>query len=357
MKSLRMAVVGTGALGRHHARILSEMESVTLVGVADSNPIAASDVATRCHTEAVTDYHDLLDRVDAVVVAVPTSAHLPVASAFLEEGIDVFVEKPIALNLEQAEQLVELAESRQCLLQVGHVERFNPALVAARPHLSAPRYIRAERYSPYAFRSTDIGVVHDMMIHDIDLVLSLVSSRVERVEAFGISIIGEHEDCVQARVCFSDGCIADLSANRVSPVTRRDMQVWSAEGCAHLDFAAKRAVLYQASPTLKYGTSPLERAREPGANIEQLRNEVFGTYIKVHEPTVAARDQLTEELLAFTHCIRTRKTPPVSGVDAARAMAVAERIVDQVKTHAWDAVSDGPVGPFLHRSASRKLAG
>lgn len=357
MKPLRMAVIGTGALGRHHARILSEMEGVTLVGVADSNPVAAADVAGRCRTQAVTDYHDLLDRVDAVVVAVPTSAHLPVAGAFLAQGIDVFVEKPIALNLDEAERLVELAESRQCLLQVGHVERFNPALVAARPHLNAPKYLRAERYSPYAFRSTDIGVVHDMMIHDIDLVLSLVSSRVERVEAFGISIMGEHEDCVQARIYFRDGCVADLSANRVSPVTRRDMQVWSAEGCAHLDFAAKRAVLYQASPTLKYGTSPLERAREPGANIEQLKSEVFGTYIKVHEPTVAARDQLTEELLAFAHCIRTRKAPPVSGIDAAKAMAVAEQVVEQVKTHTWDAASEGPVGPFLHQAALRKLAG
>ena len=357
MKPIRMAVVGTGALGRHHARILSEMEGVTLVAVADSNPTAAAEVAARCHTEAVTDFHELVDRVDAAVIAVPTSAHLPVASAFLSQGIDVLVEKPIALNLEQAEQLVELAEANQCLLQVGHVERFNPALVAARPHLSSPRYIRSERYSPYAFRSTDIGVVHDVMIHDLDLVLSVVSSRIERVEAFGISIMGGHEDCVQARLVFRDGCIADLSANRVSPVTRRDMQVWSAEGCAHLDFSARRAVLYQASPTLKYGVSPLERAREPGANLEQLRNEVFGTYIKVHEPTVTPRDQLTEELLAFTSSIRTRKTPVVSGADAAKAMAVAERIVEQVATHAWDAVPDGLVGPFLHTTNPRKLAG
>jgi predicted dehydrogenase len=357
MNPIRLAVVGTGALGRHHARILSEMEGVTLVGVADSNPAAAADVASRCQTEAFGDYHELIERVDAVVVAVPTSVHLPVASAFLSQGIDVFVEKPIALNLEEARQLVDLAQSQKCLLQVGHVERFNPALLAARPHLSAPKYIRAERFSPFAFRSTDIGVVHDVMIHDIDLVLSLVSSRVERVEAFGISILGRHEDCVQARIHFRDGCIADLSANRVSPVTRRDMQVWSAEGCAHLDFSARRAVLYQASPTLKYGTSPLERAREPGADIEQLRKEVFGTYIKVHEPTVAQRDQLTEELLAFTDCIRSRKSPLVSGEDAAEAMAVAEQIVEQVATHAWDAAPEGATGPFLHRMAPRKLAG
>jgi predicted dehydrogenase len=291
------------------------------------------------------------------VVAVPTCAHVEVATPFLERGIDVFIEKPIALNLEQAEQLVELAEARRCLVQVGHVERFNPALLAARPHLQGAKYIRCERYSPYAFRSTDIGVVHDMMIHDIDLVLSIVASRVERVDAFGISIMGEHEDCVQARVTFADGCIADLSANRVSPVTRRDMQVWGTAGCAHLDFAAKRAVLYQASPTLKYGTSPLERARQPGADLERLRGEVFGTYIKVHEPTVAPRDQLTEELLAFTDCLRTRKSPPVSGVDAVQAMAVADQIVHRIAEHAWDAVPTGVVGPFLQPTEPRKLAG
>lgn len=357
MKTLRMAVVGTGALGRHHARILSEMAGVELIAIADTNAAAGADVATKCRTTWVDNYRTLIDRVDAVVVAVPTRAHYEIASEFLRHGVDVLVEKPIAATLEEAEELAELAAGRGALLQVGHVERFNPALIAAKPHLHEPRYIRAERYSPYSFRSTDIGVVHDVMIHDIDLVLSLVPADIERVEAFGMSILGENEDCVQARLTFADGCVADLSANRVSPTTRRDMQIWSADGCAHLDFAARETVLYLPSPTLRYGTSPLERARQPGANLEQLRNEVFGTYIKVHRPTVTPRDQLTEELLAFTNSVRTRERPLVDGVQAVRAMAAADRILDRIAAQTWQpgTATEKASLPFV--SPARKLAG
>lgn len=357
MKRLRMAVVGTGALGRHHARILSEMPGVELTAIADTNPVAGADVAAKCGTTWVADYRDLIEQLDAVVVAVPTQAHHAVAGEFLRHGVDVLVEKPIAATLRQAEELVELATAKGALLQVGHVERFNPALVAARPHLHEPRYIRAERYSPYSFRSTDIGVVHDMMIHDIDLVLSLVPADVERVEAFGVSILGEHEDCVQARLTFADGCVADLSANRVSPSTRRDMQIWSADGCAHLDFAARTSVLYLPSPTLRFGTSPLERARQPGVNLEELREEIFGTYIKVHRPTVTPCDQLTEELLAFTHSVRTRERPLVDGVQAARAMAAAAQILDRIAGQAERQGQGTATRPFPLVVPPRKLAG
>lgn len=354
MNALRMAVVGTGALGRHHARILSEMAGVKLVAVVDTNQAAGVAVAEKCGTAWIGDYRDLPDRgVGAVVVAVPTLAHHAVAGDLLREGLDVLVEKPIAADLEQARELAALAHTQGAILQVGHVERFNPALIAARPHLATPKYIRAERYSPYSFRSTDIGVVHDMMIHDIDLVLSLVHEPVERVEALGVSIMGGQEDCVQARLTFAGGCVADLSANRVSPVTRRDMQVWSAEGCAHLDFGAREAVLYLPSPTLRYGVPPLERARQPGTNIEQLRAEVFGTYVKVHRPTVTPRDQLTEELLAFTDSIRTRQAPLVGGAEAVEAMEIAHAILDRVAASAWNSqVAEAARNPRI-----RKLAG
>lgn len=330
MSSIRIGVVGTGALGRHHARILSEMPDVELSAVADVNPVTGADVAARCRTTWLPDFHDLLGRVDAVVVAVPTRAHCAVAGEFLRHGVDVLVEKPIAASLEEARQLVDWAAAHDAILQVGHIERFNPAFVSARPYLDAPRYIRAERYSPYSFRSTDIGVVHDMLIHDIDLVGCLVSSPVERVEAFGVTILGGHEDCVQARVTFADGCVADLSANRVSPVTRRDMQVWSAAGCTHLDFGAKESVVYLPSPTLRYGTPLADRAREPGVNLDQLKADVFGKYIKVHRPTVTPRDQLTEELASFADCIRTRQRPLVGGIEAAWSMELAGRILERV---------------------------
>ena len=181
MSDLKVAVVGVGALGRHHARILSEMAGVDLLAVAEKNPKTGLAVAEKCRTRWVLDYRELFDEADAVVVAVPTTHHLAVASEFLERSIPVLVEKPLAATLEQASQLVELADENNTLLQVGHIERFNPATRAAWRICGPPRYIRSERLSTYAFRSTDIGVVHDLMIHDLDLILDLVNCRVTRV--------------------------------------------------------------------------------------------------------------------------------------------------------------------------------
>jgi len=357
MQNLKLIVIGTGALGKHHARILSQMDGVELVAVAELNAAAGREIAEKCGTKWVVDYRDVLDHVDAAIVAVPTFAHLSVASEILQRRIPVLVEKPLASNLLQANTLAELADETDTLLQVGHIERFNPAMIAARPLIGRPKYLRCERFSPYAFRSTDIGVVHDVMIHDIDLVLSCVPAEVIGVEAFGASILGGHEDCVQARVTFADGCIADIAANRVSPVQRRTMQAWSAEGCVSIDFAAREVVAYTRSDTLKYGVSPLDRARQPGANIEQLKAEVFGTFLKVTKPFVPAADALTDELRSFIDCVRMGNAPQVGGAEAVRAMTVAERVLACVASHQWDARADGAVGPFARVAVPRKMAG
>jgi predicted dehydrogenase len=343
MTKLRLAVIGTGALGRHHARILSQMAAVELVAVADTNAPAASAVAAACRTRCTGDYRELLDQVEAVVVAVPTFAHCEVAGAFLEAGVHVLVEKPIASTVAQARELVELARRHHCLLQVGHVERFNPAWTAARSQLVDPKYIHVERFSPFAFRSTDVGVVLDVMIHDIDLVLDLVGAPVADVQAIGTRILGDQEDCVQARLTFSNGSIADLTANRVSPVTSRRMQVWSAAGCAHLDFASREVAFYRPGPLLRFGDGPLERARQPNANIEQLKQEIFGKYIEIDKPVIAPCDQLTDELSAFVKCVEARRTPLVSGEVALGAMVVADRILAQVAAAPWVAPATCPL--------------
>lgn len=335
MTTLRMAVIGTGALGRHHARILSEMPGVELVAVADMNTRAAAETAERCRTQATGNYRELLGEVQAAIVAVPTSAHRQVAGDFLAAGADVLVEKPIATGVREARELVELARRHEVLLQVGHVERFSPALAAARPYLNDPKYIRIERFGPFSFRSTDIGVVHDLMIHDIDLVLDLVGVPVADVQALGTRILGEHEDCVQARLTFANGTVADLAANRVSPVVRRQMQIWGPQGCTQIDLAAREVVHYGPSALLEFGAGPLERACEPGANIEQLKGEIFGKFIEVQKPPVTACDQLTEELKSFAHCIRTRERPRVSGEAALEAMLVARQILTRVATAPW----------------------
>jgi predicted dehydrogenase len=339
MTKLRMAVVGTGALGRHHARILSQMPGVELVAVADSNAAAVAQVAKSCGARGTIDYHELLSEVEAVVVAVPTFAHRTVAGDFLAAGVDVLVEKPIAGTVDEARDLVELARHHGVLLAVGHVERFNPALVAARPFLADPKYLRIERLAPFSFRSTDIGVVHDLMIHDIDLALDLVAAPVANVQAFGAGILTGHEDCATARLTFSNGTIADLAVNRVSPIASRKMQVWTADGCVQIDLAARDVVRYAPSSRLKFGASLLERSRDAGADIEKLKQEIFGKYIEVHKPVVASCDQLTDELLSFTGSVRARQSPVVGGAAALKAMQVASRVLDQIAAAPWSAAS------------------
>lgn len=358
MSNLKVAVVGVGALGRHHARILAGLEGVNLFAVADTNPDQGQAIAEQHGSRWVADFRDLFEDVDAVSLAVPTHAHLAIASEFLSRKIPVLVEKPIACNLQEAEELVRIAEAHNTLLQVGHVERFNPATQAAFERCSNPRFIRSERVSPYTFRSTDIGVIHDLLIHDIDLVLSLVDSPVRNVEAFGISVMGEHEDAVQARLRFQNGCIADLTASRICPSAKRTMQVWGASGCVTVDFTSREVTAYRPSETLLYGTPPLERARKAGANLEALKQDVFGTFLKVDSPEVSTADALTAELDSFVQAVRTNSKPLVGGTQALQAMQVAEQVLEAVNNHEWDGSQQGAVGPFIQfPTEERRLAG
>lgn len=327
MSDLRMAVIGVGALGRHHARIVSQIPGVELVAVADPSEAQGRLVAESAGTKWVADHRTLIDDVDAVTIAVPTGFHSRVATDFLENGIHSLIEKPLAADLTEAVQLVKLAERTGAILQVGHVERFNPAFQKVAKLCDQPRYIRAERLSPFSFRSTDIGVVHDMMIHDIDLVLSLVRSPVSRIEAFGITLMGPHEDVVQARLNFENGCVVDLSASRVHPTTRRATTIWTATRCLNVDFGSREVTSYSPSARLMFGMSPVERARQPGANIEQLKQEVFGSLIEVQRETPAPQDALTAEIAEFVECVRTGDSPTVTGMVAVAALTVAERIL------------------------------
>lgn len=344
MTPLKMAVIGVGALGKHHARILSELDGVELVAVVDTNAEFAESVAQNCGCRALTNSRGLAEQIDAVSIVVPTSAHLPVAREFLERGTPVLMEKPLALSAGEARQLVELAEANNTILQVGHIERFNPATQAAWALSGPPKYIRAERLSPYAFRSTDIGAVLDLMIHDIDLVLDLVRSPVVDVQAFGLCILGGHEDNAQARLTFENGCIADLTANRVNPTARRSMEIRSLEGHVSVDFHSREVVGYFPSDRLRYGPSPLELAQRPGADIPQLKDEVFGSFLKVERPTVLPGDALTAELGDFVDSVRSGSKPRVDGHAGLAAMEVAETILERIAAHQWDGHAGGRVG-------------
>ncbi|HWE37212.1 MAG TPA: Gfo/Idh/MocA family oxidoreductase [Isosphaeraceae bacterium] len=352
---LRVGVVGVGHLGRHHARILAGTEGVELVGVADARLEQAEAVAAACHTSALRDYRELLGKVDAVTVAVPTALHREVAGAFLDLGIAAMVEKPLAGTHAEAEELVALAERRGVVLQVGHIERFNPALAALDSLRLRPKFIAAERLSTHTFRSTDIGVVFDLMIHDIDLILSFVAAPVRSVSAVGVSVFGALEDVASARVEFEDGTVADLTASRASYQALRRMRLWGAEGYATLDFASKQATLVRPSDSLRRGELELE-----GVDLSQpdaVRAHLFGTVLKVDQFQGEGREPLALELEDFVAAVRDGSRPRVAGTDALRAVALADRIVRCIHEHQWDGTPDGPTGPHAGFAPAAPIAG
>ncbi len=335
-KRLRMAVIGVGALGRHHARILAGLDDVELVAVVDTNPQRARTIAERHGTDWTTDYRDVLERIDAASVVVPTEHHLAVASELLMRRIPVFVEKPLAPTAHEAEQLLLLARRTHTVLQVGHVERFNPAFQVLRRLCRRPRYVRAERLSPYSFRSVDISVVHDMMIHDLDLVSELVPSPCQFVDAFGTCVVGRREDAVQARLHFDDGCVADLTASRVNPTTRRTLLVWSEHACVFADLQSRQVTEYRPTTELRRLESP-QQLLDAGEDAQTLRDQFFGRFVKVRQLPVPQQDALTAELREFVHAARTGDRPTVDAEAGLRAVELADTVLSAVESHRQNA--------------------
>jgi predicted dehydrogenase len=343
MSRLRVAVVGVGHLGKEHARILATFPDVELVGVADPNASQVESVARRCGTQALADHRALLTRVDAAVIAAPTSHHYAVAADFLTRGLPLLVEKPMAHTIRQAEEMVELAGRNGALLQIGHIERFNPAFEELLRHPLQPKFITCERYSGFSGRSTDIGVVLDLMIHDLDLVLALVRSPVRTVEALGVAVLGGNEDLAQARVTFVNGCVADLKASRIHPTPVRCMHVFGPEGFAGVDFARRHLTLMQPSEPLRQRRIDSRRLDAPA--LAALKAELFGRHVQVQELDCNEGDQLTKELQEFVRCVRTGQKPRVDGEAGREALALAGRILDSLQAHAWEGVG-GPSGPW-----------
>jgi predicted dehydrogenase len=345
MARLRMAVVGVGHLGKEHARILAGLDEVELVGVADVNREQAEAVARRVGARAFTECWPLLNLVDAACVVVPTSQHFAVAREFLRRRIPVLVEKPLAATLEEAEALVELSERHGAVLQVGHIERFNPAFEELQARPLQPKFITCERLGPFTGRSVDIGVVLDLMIHDLDLLLALVRAPVRRVEAVGVSVFGRHEDMANARLHFANGCVATVTASRANPAPHRCMHVWAPEGYARVDFARRSLTLVQPSPALRReGLDP--RRLEPAA-LARLKDDLFGRHFEVLELDRNHGDQLTRELQEFVRCARGQGAPRVGGAAGLNAIALASRVLDSLRNHAWDGHAQGPAGPLV----------
>lgn len=344
MPRTRLGVIGVGHLGKEHARILSGMAEVELVGVVDTRAAQAELIAQRCHTQAFTEPRALLPLVDAAVIVTPTLYHHAVASEFLEHGIAVLIEKPLASDLPQAEELVELAARQSVVMQVGHIERFNPAFEELQRRPLRPKLITCERYSGFSGRSTDIGVVLDMMIHDLDLVLALVQSPVRTVEALGVCVLGGQEDMAQARVTFANGCVANFSASRVHPTPLRRMHAWGPEGLATIDFAKRHLTLSQPAAqlrALRHGARRLDPAL-----LANYQAELFTRHVETLELDCGGGDQLTAELRDFVQCVRNGTTPRVDGNAGRDAIALASLILDCLRNHQWEGDPRGPIGPW-----------
>jgi predicted dehydrogenase len=339
-----MAVVGAGRLGGFHAQKIAARDDCELVAVVDPVAENRNRVAAECRTEARADCGELLDQVDAAVIAAPTRWHHRLALDFLRRRVHLLVEKPLSATAAEADELVEAAREKNVVLQVGHVERFNPAFTAAVSHARPPKYIEAVRASGFTFRSTDVGVVLDLMIHDLDLVLSLVRSPVRGVQALGLSVLGGHEDVANARLQFECGCVAALSASRVSYAAARQMHVWSQRGFAAIDFGARRATVVRPSETLLRRQFDVE-ALSP-AQVEHYREHLNEEHLPREQFEFAAVDALSLELEDFVESIRTPRRPRVTGEAGRDAVAVAEQILECIRRHAWDDRAEGPVGPL-----------
>ena len=348
MKKLKIAVVGAGRLGGFHAQKLLALPQVELAAVVDPDPAARERLAGACNCLALAEHAPLLGHVDAAVIASPTRLHHAIARDFLRAGTHLLVEKPLAATADEAEELVRLARDhadqrrpalrdgartvpgggRRLVLQVGHVERFNPALTAVTAHLGQPRYIEAVRTSGFTFRSMDVGVVLDLMIHDIDLVLSLVGELPRRVEAMGTALLGRHEDVAHARLEFPGGCAATLVASRVAYETVRRIQLWSPRAMATLDLGARTATLVRPSATLLSGRFHADELS--AEQVAYYREHLLAEHLPREEQRFEAVDALALEVQDFVEAILTPREPRVLGEAGRQAVLVAEQILERI---------------------------
>jgi predicted dehydrogenase len=332
MADLRVAVVGVGHLGRHHARIYKSLPGVALAAVCDIERARAEAVAKETGAAPVADPRELLGRVDAVSVATPTVSHLDVARPFVERGVAVLVEKPMTRTSAEGEELVALARARRAPLAVGHVERFNPAFRAVHGLLRTPRVIEVHRLSPFRFRSTDIDVVFDLMIHDLDIVLSLVKAPLRRLDAVGVSLLFGNEDIANARLEFENGTVANLTASRISDKAMRKIRLFSEDGYASVDTGEKTARFYKTTPQLGEALARLPKDRELSiADIASIPREFYD----VREIAVPNEEPLANELKAFVEAARARRDPPVTGEDGLAALKLAEQVLAEIRAHRW----------------------
>ena len=302
MQKIRVGVIGTGYLGSLHAKLYQEIENCCLEGVCDNDTSRLQKVTQELSVAGFSDYRELFLKVDAVSIAVPTKLHYELAQEFLKHNIPVLVEKPFTTNLKEADSLIKLARKKDLILQVGHIERFNSAFAACQEYFKDPYFIECHRLSTFPNRSLDIGVVLDLMIHDIDIILGLVKSPIKRIDAVGVNVLTPFEEIANARISFTNGCVANLTASRVSEEAMRKIRIFLKNAYISLDYRNQQAFIY------KKGSAGINKTSLP---------------IEKEQP-------LKKELASFIDCVREHKEPLVSGEIAREALAVALKIRDLI---------------------------
>jgi len=312
MDKVKAGVIGVGHLGQHHARIYHELKSTELVGVVDSDPVRAAEIAKKFKTTAFGSAEELYGKVDAVSVVTPTVTHRDIAKGFLAEGVDVLLEKPMTVTLEEADDLVALAESNGRILQIGHLERFNSAVREMVSRSTTPMFIECNRLSPFPDRSTDVDVVLDLMIHDIDIILSLVKSPVASIHAVGIPVISKNVDIANMRMIFESGCVANVTSSRISIKRERKIRLFQPDTYMSLDYQNQELYAYDRIPNKK----------DPDG-----KPDIVGGKVKIKK-----EEPLKAEIEAFVESVMTRSRPLVSGEEGREALKVAMMVQEEIRS-------------------------
>ncbi len=310
MKKTKVGVVGVGYLGKFHAEKYAGMDDVELVGVVDNDLDKARSVAEKFNTRALTNYKDLIGKIDAVSVVTQTPNHFNISKDFLENDVDVLIEKPITTTLKEANALIDIADARGQIIQVGHLERFNPAVIALEGVINQPIFIESHRLSIYQARGTDVDVVLDLMIHDIDIILNFVKSEVRKIDAVGVSIVSPYIDIVNARLTFANNCVANITASRISMKSMRKIRLFQKDAYIAVDYANRDITVVKRDNNNSSGLIP-------GMDIKQMN--------------FTQADPLDAELRSFMRCVSKREGPAVSGRDGRNALKVALSVIDQIK--------------------------
>ena len=327
MEKLRIGVVGIGYLGTFHAEKYAAMDHVDLVGIVDIDETRVETVANRLGTTAYHLHTDLIGKVDAVSVVVPTPDHFKVSRDFLTNDVDVLVEKPMTVTLDEADRLIAVAQDRGRIIQVGHLERFNPAVVALKEFLTEPRFIESHRLSIYKERCNDVSVVLDLMIHDIDIILNLVNSDVTSIQAAGISVVSDHVDIANARLTFGNGCVANVTASRISTKNERKLRLFQQDAYISVDFANHSITLVRKQEDT-CPADPSQAMPDPSSNPSRMSELIPG--MNIDQFSFSKGDALAEEIRSFVTAVNHRHSPAVTGRMGRDALKIALEIMDQI---------------------------